>query len=149
MKSFLTLAVLLIANQSMAASLACWNTYGKDKTPYMTATVSGESTLENLKFNNLPDYAAEQNMKGPVEGTEIVSNHSPYVGNVSYTLTNGAVLILPGDLSNESLSGAASSSFSKFDGEGSRVNAVIIGYNTEDGEGGGHYSVRLHCTSNF
>ena len=112
----------------------------------MTATILSGSTLKDITFNY--KNSEEQNTGGQVSGKLETSNRSPYKGTVSYSLKSGDVLILPPNLSNQNLTAVAKVGISKFY---KNENAVIIGYSTDPdaGEAGGHYSIRMICSSNL
>lgn len=145
-------SLLAIASTSSAATLSCWNTYNKgaQTQPYMTAGISSSGALSNILFDEMHyDNVMDASSAPQVVGQLITSNHSPYAGYNSFPLAHGSVLILPTDLTQNNLADIGRGFFSDYDGLGSGINAIIIGYNQDDGEGGGHYSVRMHCESNL
>lgn len=141
---------LFAATTSSAATLTCWDTYfTKQGAPFMTANIESFTVLTNAQFASPNENSGFDQQSAParIVGTLIQSNHSPYAGYNQFTLNNGSTLILPTDLTQHNLLDIGQGYFSQYDNSGSRVNAVIVAYSQEDGEGGGHYSFRLHCES--
>jgi hypothetical protein len=144
-KIFLTLMIVFAASTSFSATLNCWKTnFNNVKTPYLSARILSHTSLADIQF--LYKTSKETSMSGAVNGTLINSNHSPYKGNVSYTLSNGDTLILPPNLSNGNLTSVEMSGIGYFKSE----NGVIIGsFRDGDAEGGSHFSERLSCRSDI
>ncbi len=149
MKSILaTIAGLFVASSSFASTLQCWEVnFSKVATPFMTATIKSNTTLSDIKFlyknaNQGGVDGSEQNTLGTIKGKIETSVHSPYKGDVKYSLQNGDTLILPANLANAYLQSIRNLGV----GLGAGENGVIIGFSS-DGEGGGHYSYRLLCQS--
>ena len=143
-----TIASLLIASSSFATTLKCWEVnFASVATPFMTATIQSNTKLVNIKFlyknANQPSVdGSEINTLGEIKGQIETSVHSPYKGDVKYTLQNGDTLILPANLAADHLKALTNLGV----GMNLNENGVIIGFSS-DGEGGGHYSFRLLCQS--
>jgi hypothetical protein len=148
LKTTLLLLVISLGGAAAADTLNCWKTNFTDpKSPFMSATIVGNSVLSNITFNY--KNSGEENTPGHVKPTYIdpadkKDTHSPYKGNNRYTLKNGDTLVLPVDLSNKNLKKVLKKGIGEYKDE----NGAIIGFWKDgDSEGGNHYSVRLNCES--
>jgi len=148
----LLFSLLAIAATSSAATLNCWNTYDGAKVvqPYMTAIISASNKLSHIQFNNKDyDNIMDSSSAPQVEGTLIANRRSPYDGYNAFVLDHNSQLIMPTDLTAANLADIGQGFFSDYDKLGGGVNAIIIGYNQGESEGGDHYSIRLHCQSDL
>jgi hypothetical protein len=142
--TLLTLALILSAPAHAASgTLNCWKTDFHPAKPFMTATIDRKNTLSDITFNY--KNTDLENADGPVKGEEITTNHSPYKGNVRFSVKGVGDLILPADLSNENLESVEASGIGYFKNE----NGVIISSIEGDGDGGNHISYRLSCRSDL
>ncbi len=146
MKTFLTLIFATVSSAAHADVLKCWNTYGHDRRPVITATIVSDSELADLTVNAKSGGGFSEHLQAngeSVVGTEIVTKRSPYIGNQEF-LAEDFRLILPMSLDNADLLAAQKTGI----GMGKGENGVAIGSFNDGGDGAGnHISVRLRCRS--
>lgn len=140
MKNLLVALLALSSSSAFAApTLNCWKTDFHPSTPFLSASIVGKNKLADIRFNYKDSL---KDTDGDVKGEVIATNHSPYKGNVRYSIDAGD-LILPADLSNDNLESVEKGGIGYYKGE----NGVIISSVDGDGEGGNHVSYRLSCRS--
>jgi len=137
------LALLTTATKAQAYTVTCYDNYNQTQGPVVQATIVSNTTIKNViaRSENHPELAGTP---GVVTGTMVVSNHSPYQGDIQYNLPNGMVLLLPAQLSNMALMTVLNNGIGYQAGE----NGVIIGWSEDDdSDAGSHFSIRLTCQS--
>ena len=103
-----------------------------------------DTTLRDIKFTTPEGNQELPNVPGVATGAMVVSNHSPYKGDIQYNLPGGLFLILPASLVNDDLDAALADGIGYNKGE----NGVLIGNFTGGyDEAGSHFSYRLKCNS--
>lgn len=144
MKTLLVLFLVSVSTAAQADVLKCWNTYGRSRVPFITATIVSNSELTDLTVNPKSATGFATSLQAKVEsvvGVEITTKRSPYVGNQEFH-SNDFRIILPMSLANDDLLAAQQTGI----GMGKGENGVAIGSWEGDGAGS-HFSVRLRCRS--
>lgn len=151
MKTKIVLVTLLtvVASQSFAAKLACWDLYAKrgDK-PTFTADIVRDDELKNFSITPNKQYWSfvTTDLKTSAQGSEVTAKTSPYKGLQEFEVADGIRLLLPTNLSSDSL---ANTEIKAGNGNTSRQNGVLdISPSRFPGVVmGGHGYLRMHCVS--
>ncbi|HEX7673680.1 MAG TPA: hypothetical protein VF412_05890 [Bdellovibrio sp.] len=139
----------LVGTQSFASGkIACWSLYSKKGSkPILSATIVRDDELADIVINQegQPSTFDTNGLQTSAKGSEITTNRSPYKGAQEFTLANGIRLILPTNLSSESL---ANTTFKAGNTNDSRQNGVldVAGPRYSSVQGGDGYT-RMHCIS--
>jgi hypothetical protein len=142
----MTLATLVSA-QSFGAQLACWNLYAKKGAkPTVTADIVRDDELQNLKINFDDNFSFDTTgMSTSAVASEVTAKASPYLGLNQFVFSSGVRLILPKNLSNDSL---ASTSIKAGNGDTARQNGVLdVAGGLFPTKGSGDIYTRMHCVS--
>ncbi|QDK37102.1 hypothetical protein [Bdellovibrio sp. NC01] len=151
MKTKIALMTLLtvVASQSFAAKLACWDLYAKrgDK-PTFTADIVRDDELKSFTIQPNQQYWSfvTTDLNKSAQGSEITAKTSPYKGLQEFEVADGIRLILPTNLNSDVL---ANTEIKAGNGNTSRQNGVLdISPSRFPGVVmGGHGYLRMHCVS--
>ena len=108
MKTKIVLVTLLtvVASQSFAAKLACWDLYAKrgDK-PTFSADIVRDDELKNFSITPNKQYWSfvTTDLNSSAQGSEVTAKTSPYKGLQEFEVADGIRLLLPTNLSSDSL----------------------------------------------
>lgn len=148
MASVIALMTLASAQSFASGKLACWDLYSKKGSkPVLSATILRDDELTDIVINQDGQLSTfdTKGLQKSAKGSEITTNRSPYKGAQEFSLADGIRLILPANLSSESL---ASTTFKAGNTNDSRQNGVIdvVGSRYSSIQGGDGYT-RMHCIS--